>query len=147
MNKNQVLLLIKKVRDHSPKRNFPQMFDLLIKLKNLDLKKPEQKVDVFVSLPHSLGKKIKTCAFVDAQLETKAKESFNTVILKSDFAKYKGNVKSIRKLASSHSFFVAQAELMGQIATIFGKTLGSRGLMPNPKAGCVVPSSVLSLKS
>jgi large subunit ribosomal protein L1 len=58
-------------------------------------------------------------------------------VLLDDFGKY--DKKKAKKLAEEYSFFVAQANLMTQVASAFGKVLGSRGKMPNPKAGCVVP--------
>jgi len=42
-------------------------------------------------------------------------------------------------MANECSFFIAQATIMPKVAQVFGKILGSRGKMPNPKAGCVVP--------
>jgi len=45
----------------------------------------------------------------------------------------------MRKLAKGYDFFIAQANLMAKVATTFGRVLGPKGKMPNPKAGCVVP--------
>lgn len=146
MNKEEVLKAIKELREKSPKRKFSQSVDLVVNLQNLDLKKPEHKVDLYIQLPHSKGKKLRLCAFVDAQLESKAKGLFDTVIVKNDFPKWLNNKKEQKKLASSHDFFVAQVELMTQIAQTFGKVLGSRGKMPNPKAGCVVPGAIPTLE-
>jgi len=47
--------------------------------------------------------------------------------------------KLIRKLARENDFFVGQATLMPKIATSFGRVLGPKGKMPNPKSGCIVP--------
>jgi large subunit ribosomal protein L1 len=47
--------------------------------------------------------------------------------------------KAVKKLAKEHSYFISQANIMAQVAQAFGKILGTRGKMPNPKAGCVVP--------
>ncbi len=146
MNKEEILKTIKELREKSPKKKFSQSVDLIVNLQNLDLKKPEHKVDLYFQLPHSKGKKLKLCAFVDAQLESKAKGLFDTVITKNDFPKWLNNKKEQKKLASSHDFFIAQVELMTQIAQTFGKVLGSRGKMPNPKAGCVVPGAIPTLE-
>jgi large subunit ribosomal protein L1 len=45
----------------------------------------------------------------------------------------------LKKIASEHDYFIAQATVMPKIATSFGRVLGPKGKMPNPKAGCVVP--------
>lgn len=47
--------------------------------------------------------------------------------------------KAVKKLAAEYDFFIAQANIMPKVATVFGRVLGPRGKMPNPKAGCVVP--------
>ena len=141
MEKQEVLKTIKEVREKSPKKKFPQSIDVIINLQNLDLKKPDHKIDVYLQLPHFRGKKPKLCAFVDPQLGTQAKKFFDTIILKEDFSKWQNNKKEQKKLAASNELFVAQLELMAQVAATFGKVLGSRGKMPNPKAGCVVPGS------
>ena len=50
-----------------------------------------------------------------------------------------GNTKELKKLARSYDFFIAQGDIMGQVAATFGRFLGPKGRMPNPKAGCIVP--------
>ena len=146
MEKQEVLKSIKELREKSPKKNFSQSVDLVINLQNLDLKKPEHKVDLYLQLPPPTSKKLKLCAFVDAQLAQKAKGVFDNVVTKDEFAKWINNKKEQKKLANSNDFFVAQVEIMAQVAVTFGKVLGARGKMPNPKAGCVVPGSISNLE-
>jgi len=98
---------------------------------------------VFVTLPNQPGKKIKICALVGKELEEQAK-IFDKIIRKDEFAKYQDNKKELSKLASEFDYFVAQANLMTDVAKIFGRTLGPKNKMPNPKSGAVVmPTSNL----
>lgn len=136
MNKELILKSIKFLKESSPKRNFKQTIDLIINLKQLDIK--TNRIDSFLTLKYSKGKPTRTCIFVDKQLELKAKGKFTTIITKEDFPNWTDK-KKLKKLAKAHDFFIAQANLMTLIASTFGKTLGALGKMPNPKAGCVVP--------
>ena len=138
MEKEQIQAAVQKAKDISDKRNFKQSFDLIINLKDLDLKKPEHQVDAFVTLPHSRGKKVKVCALVGAELAEQAKEIFDSVIMSDNFDKYKDK-KEVKKIANSFDFFIAQANIMPKVATAFGRVFGPRGKMPNPKSGGVVP--------
>ena len=137
MDKQLILEKIKLARELSPKRNFNQSFDLAVTLKSLNLKKPEENIDIFVQLPYPRGKQPKICALVGKEISEQS-EIFDKVIKQEEFSQYQDK-KIVKKLASQYDFFIAQANLMGQIATIFGKTLGVRGKMPNPKAGAVIP--------
>lgn len=141
MDKQEVFKALKELREKSPKRNFSQSLDLHMNFKYLDLKKPEHKIDLFMQLPHGIGKKLKLAAFVDQQMFKQAKELFDTVILKEDFARWNNAKKEQKKLAASHDYFVSQVEVMAPLAATFGKILGARGKMPNPKAGCVIPGT------
>lgn len=144
MDKKDFLNAIKKIRAKAKKRNFNQTFDLVVNLKNLDLKKPDDKVDLFVVLPYGIGKKRKICAFVDEALVTQAKKVFDRVVEQQTFKTL--DKKEVKKLASQCSFFVAQANLMPEVASAFGKILGPKGRMPNPKAGCIIPPRIASLE-
>jgi large subunit ribosomal protein L1 len=110
----------------------------VINLKDLDLKKPEQQVDFYVTLQHSNGRKVRVCALAGPELKDEATKACDTTILVEDFDIYKDKKKA-KKLAKEHDYFIAQANIMPQVATTFGRVLGPRGKMPNPKAGCVVP--------
>ena len=138
MDKEQIQAAIAKAKDISGKRNFKQSFDLIINLKGLDLKKPEHQIDAFITLPNARGKKVKVCALVGAELEAQAKGIFDSVISSDNFDRYKDK-KGVRKVANSFDFFIAQANIMPKVATVFGRVLGPRGKMPNPKSGAVVP--------
>ncbi|MFW6014382.1 MAG: hypothetical protein ACOCQG_04370 [Candidatus Nanoarchaeia archaeon] len=145
MHKEKVIEIISELRKNTRKRNFVQSFDFIITLKGLDLKKPDQKVDFFITLPYPIGKKTKIGAFVGPELVEDARKIFDTVITPEDFPQY-SEKKQMKKLASEHAHFIAQANIMNQVATQFGKILGSRGKMPNPKAGSVVPPKGANLK-
>lgn len=122
----------------SNKRKFKQAIDLIINLRGLDLKKPEHQVELYLQLPKYKGKKSKICALVGPEMAEQAK-NMDSYVLQPDFDKYMNDKKLTKKLAGSVDFFVAQATIMPKVATAFGRILGPKGKMPNPKAGCIVP--------
>ena len=136
-SKEEFKKTLEKVRV-SQKRKFKQAIDLIINVKDLNLKKPEEQVEIFVTLPFQRGKKVKVCALVGPELKDAAKKVCDTVILHSEFTKFTEK-RAIQNLAKQHDFFIAQANIMPDVAKTFGRVFGPRGKMPNPKAGCVVP--------
>ena len=139
MHKQEALEALKKAKTESKKRNFNQGVDLIINLKGIDLKKTENQIDIFVQLHYPPGKKIKICALVGAELMDEANKTVDKTILSDDFDAYAQNKKLAKKLAREYDYFIGQANIMPKIASVFGKTLGTKGKMPNPKAGCIVP--------
>jgi len=130
---------LKELRTNSTtaKRNFDESVEVIINLKNINIKNPEEKLDYFFQLKHQV-KKVKVCALIGPEMIDEAKKNCDTVIVSNEFDSYKQDIKKIKKLAKEHDFFIAQANIMPQIAAVFGKVLGTRGKMPNPKAGCIV---------
>lgn len=136
MNKEQIHQALEEVQKQ-PQKKFVQSYDLIINLKDYDVK--QSPLDFFVNLPSPKGKKVKIAAFVDQQLADQASKFCDLVIRDTEFDKYKEDKKAAKKLAQHYDCFIAQATLMPKIAALFGKALGARGKMPNPKLGCVVP--------
>jgi large subunit ribosomal protein L1 len=139
MDKQSVIKTIKSARESSKKRKFSQRVDVIVNLKNLDFKKPEHQVDFFLNYHKSLGKPRKICAFVGPELKEEAQKVCDFTIEASDFNKYQEDKKLIKKLVDEYDFFIAQANIMAAVAATFGRILGPKNKMPNPKAGCVVP--------
>ena|SRR3989338_632694 len=138
MDKAQIIKALESIKEEK-KRGFLQSYDLVITLKDIDIKtKP---VDAFVVMPNSRGKKIKVCGLVGQELADKAQKACDLVIREKDFPIYKEDKKKVKKLARDYDFFIAQANLMAQIAAVFGRAFGPRGKMPNPKAGAVIPAN------
>lgn len=125
--KEQFLHALNELRKER-KRNFNQTVDLIINLKEFDIKKDS--LDVAVVLPHP-AKKHKICAFLE--MPTIA---FDYVIAKTEFERL--STKDLKKIVKDYDFCVASAKLMPEIAKRFGRLLGPAGKMPNPKMGCVV---------
>lgn len=138
MNKEQIQKALQELQKQ-PQKKFVQSYDLVINLKDYDVK--QSPLDFFANLPYPKGKKVKVAAFVDQQLAEQANKFCDTVIRDTDFDRYKEDKKMAKKLAQDHDYFIAQATIMPKIAAVFGKALGARGKMPNPKLGCVVPPS------
>lgn len=119
-------------------RKFDQSVDFIVTFKDIDMKKTDQQVDFYVTLNYTTGKNVKICALVGPEMIDDAKPVFDRVIGQSEFDAIAKDKKQVKQLANEYDYFVAQANIMGQIAAAFGRVLGPRGKMPNPKAGCVV---------
>lgn len=126
MNKENILKALKELRKEK-KKKFSQTVDLIINLRNFDIKK--QSINLFANLPHKVKEK-KVCAFF-----TKKSGKVDTII-KTDFGRYKG--KELKKLIKKYDFFIAVASLMPAVATSFGRVLGPVGKMPSPQLGILL---------
>ena len=139
MDKDQIKEALSIAKENSKKRNFKQSIDLIRNFKGINLKKTEEQLELFIPLHFERGKKVKVCTFADQELANASKEVCDNTILVNEFDKYGQDKKLTKKLAKEYDFFIAQATIMPKVATVFGRILGPRGKMPNPKAGCVVP--------
>ena len=113
-------------------RRFKQSVELIIKLRDVDIRKPENRLNTIVELPHGSGKEAKICVIAQGDLALKARELADMVLTREDVLKYSSSRRSIRKLAKTYDFFVAQADLMPLIGRYFGPLLAPRGKMPMP---------------
>ncbi|MBW2994752.1 50S ribosomal protein L1 [Candidatus Woesearchaeota archaeon] len=129
---------LKKLRESSKKRKFDQTVDVIFVLKYFQ---KTDKVDFFVDLHNPRGKKTKVGALVGTELAEQAKKVCDMCVVQDNFAQYAKDKKATKKLANEHDYFIAQANIMTDIAKTFGRIFGPRNKMPNPKAGCVVPAS------
>jgi large subunit ribosomal protein L1 len=127
MEKEKIIEVLKKLRKETKKRNFSQSVDLIINLKDFDIKK--ESVNLFLGLPHKV-KKMSVCAFLNKKSEVVDS------ITGQEFEKYKDK-KEIKKLVKKYDFFISSASLMPQVARSFGRYLGPVGKMPSPQLGIV----------
>ena len=138
MDQKSVVEALKKLRSETKERKFKQSVELIVNLKDLNLKNPDEQVEFFTNTPNPFQKR-KVCAIVDGELLEEAKKTCDKVITVGELSEYQKDKKLTKKLGAEYDYFIAQANIMGKVAGTFGRVLGPRGKMPNPKAGCVVP--------
>lgn len=126
VSKESVLKALQELRKEE-KKKFSQTVDLIINLRNFDIKRDN--VNIVVSLPHKIKDK-KICSFL-----TKKSKIIDTIV-KEEFANFAG--KKAKKLVREYDAFIAVAQLMPAVATAFGKSLGPSGKMPSPQLGMIV---------
>jgi len=146
MDNKQILDTLKLAREHSKKRNFSQSIDLIINLKGINIKKPEENINIFTILPHSRGKESKIGALIGKELISLTRSIVDMAIEHDEFPKFQQDPKKLKKVAKSIDYFIAQANLMPDVAKYFGKVLGPMGKMPNPKIGSIIPPTIPDLK-
>ncbi len=95
-----------------------------------DTTQADQLVRTTVSLPHGTGKSVRIAAFVPDDLVDTAKKAGAVLAGKEDL------IAQIEKGEINFDIAVAVPTVMKDLGKI-AKTLGQKGLMPNPKAGTV----------
>ncbi len=103
----------------------------------LDPRQADQQVRDVVVLPHGLGKTVRVLVFAQGEGATLAQEAGADYVADTD--------EWIQKIQGGFTDFdvaISTPDMMGKAGRL-GRVLGPRGLMPNPKAGTVVPAEDL----
>src|SRR3989442_5399499 len=84
-----------------------------VKLRDIDLKKPEQRIQEMVELPDPADKNVKVAVIAGGDLATRAREAGADLVIGRDVLdKIWKEKKGTRKIATRYDYFVAEAPLM-----------------------------------
>ncbi len=112
--------------------NFDETVEVHIRL-GVDPRHADQQVRDVVVLPHGLGKTVRVLVFAQGEGASLARETGADIVADDE--------ETLQKIQGGWTDFdvaIATPEMMGKVGRL-GRILGPRGLMPNPKAGTVVP--------
>ena len=112
------------------KAKFDETVEVHVRL-GVDPRHADQQVRGAVVLPHGTGKKVRVLVFAKGDKAREAQEAG------ADFV---GDDDLVKKIQTENWFgfdvCIATPDMMGTVGRI-GRTLGPKGLMPNPKSGTV----------
>ena len=115
------------------KRGFNQTLEIVVILKDLDLKKPANRINEAVELPNPLGKPTTVCVIAGGDLAVKAKKGGADYVLEQgELDKISKDKKALKKIVNEYEYFIAAAPLMAAVGKTMGTILGPRGKMPTP---------------
>jgi large subunit ribosomal protein L1 len=133
LDKKTLLDAVKEAKEKSGQKKFNQTVDLILDIKEIDMKAPEGKIQEIVELPHISAKPNKICVIANGETALKARRAnAENVIERADLDALAGKKKELRKLASDFDVFISEASMMPTVGRTLGPALGPRGKMPIP---------------
>jgi len=128
----QLIGIIKHARAESTKRRFTQSVELIVVLKDIDVKRGFNLLEV-VELPHRIQKNAKICVIASGDMSTRARKAgVDKVIEQDELNRLGTNKREARKIVRSYDFFLADTSLMASVGRSLGQFLGPKGKMPSP---------------
>jgi large subunit ribosomal protein L1 len=133
LDKKTIVDAVKQAKAQSGGKKFNQTIDLILNIKEVDMKAPEGKIQAVVELPHATVKPNKVLVVASGELAMKARQSdADKVIERGDLEALAGKKKELRKLANEYDVFISEAPMMAMVGKTLGPVLGPRGKMPIP---------------
>lgn len=133
VSRKNILDALIEVRAKKGERNFKQSVDLVVNLRDIDLKRPENRVNLNVNLPNTVAKSQKICFFATGDLGLRARRAaVDLVVDQEQLRDLSTKRKDAKKLLSKYDIFLAEASLMPIVGRVAGPILGPRGKMPTP---------------
>ncbi|WP_297535842.1 50S ribosomal protein L1 [Thermococcus sp.] len=140
-DRQKLVEAVKEAKARAKPRNFTQTVEIAVNLKDVDLRKPENRFKLEVVLPHGRGKEPKIAVIADGAVAEAAKKLGLDVISGEQLEELAKSPREARKLAKRYDFFIAAAPLMPKIGKYLGRYLGPRNKMPQ-----VVPPTMTNLE-
>lgn len=138
ISKESMIRSLQKAIELGKGRNFEQSVELVIVLKDVDVKSQQLKIREAVHLPKGRGKELKVCVVGDAETVENAKEAgaYKTILSTElrDIGK-----RQAKKIASECDWILVKPDVMGLVGRVLGPALGPRGKIPIP----IPPGSTL----
>ncbi len=132
LQRSQIQEAITSARTSSKKRRFAQTFELAINLRELDMKRPENRVNLRIQLPNGISGQ-KVLVFAGGDLALRARRSgADEVIEPSELNDLAKDKKAAKKRLKDFDIFISEAPLMPTVGRVAGPILGPRGKMPTP---------------
>ncbi|HEY4656975.1 MAG TPA: 50S ribosomal protein L1 [Candidatus Bathyarchaeia archaeon] len=133
VSNDSIAKALAEARSKTEKRKFNQSIELAVKLREIDFKKPESRINESLELPTPADKEVKVAVIAGGDLATRARAGGADIVIgREDLDKLGREKKEARKLAQKYDFFIAEAPLMPQVGKTLGQMLGPRGKMPTP---------------
>jgi len=130
-----VIESVKEAKTKAEKKKFVQSVELIINLRDIDMKKPESKIQESIQLPNAVGKQSKVCVIATSELALRARKTgADLVIERAELEALAGDKKRQKQVAEEYDYFVAEAPLMPIVGRVLGAVLGPKGRMPVPVA-------------
>jgi large subunit ribosomal protein L1 len=120
---------IEEILKEKGKRKFVQSIDLAVNLRDVDFKKPENRVNVDVTLPYA-PRESKVAVFADGQMAVDAKKVVSKVIGTDEINLYATDKKKQKELLEYT--LLSQTQLMTTVGKVLGQLLGAKGKLPKP---------------
>ncbi len=130
------------------KRKFVETIDVVVNLKNVNLKDPNKRFNNEIELPNPVDEKTTVCFFVDGDQHVQA-GNLKADALNKDAMDAMGKAEKAakRKFVNKYEYFIANTEMMKLVAKYFGKLFGPKGKMPRPPPqgyGVINPSDSIA---
>jgi len=132
LDDNLLKNMLKNARDGITKRNFSQSAELMLILKDIDVKKGFS-INEVVNLPNKITKTSSVCVFASGDMGMRARKAqVDKVIEPEELDRLGTNKKDARKIVKAYDFFLADTALMSSVGRSLGQFMGPKGKMPSP---------------
>ncbi len=133
IDKRPILKAVDEVKKGSKKRKFNQSVNLIVNLKDIDLKRPENRINELIELPHASKADAKIVVLASGDLALRAERAKATAVMsRADVEHFTNDKKGAKKLVEDTDFFLAETPMMATVGKVLGPILGPRGKMPTP---------------